>query len=271
MISRFREQLGAASLVIAVCALVAALAGGAIAANGGPGNGEATASAKGKRGKPGKPGPAGPQGPAGPVGPQGPAGPAGANGKDGANGASGVDGEDGASVVTGNATIPGECAFGGATVEVEGQPATKKKVCNGQTGFTETLPPGKTETGAWAGRSSQFGSLILPISFTLPVIPPPTVVFVGQSEDKSAEGCDGIAADGLPLADPGKLCIYAASSINATFGASFTISENELNPGEKESPPGAGPAGTNLTFICGEEEAPGCFMNGAWAVTAVDE
>ena len=47
-LSRLREHLGTAGLVVAIVALVAALAGGAIAANGGSGDGKATASAKRK-------------------------------------------------------------------------------------------------------------------------------------------------------------------------------------------------------------------------------
>ena len=152
-----REQLGTAGLVVAVVALIASLAGGALAATQ-SGGGKATASAKGKqgppgpRGKPGKPGPAGPQGSAG------------ANGKDGAPGApgkEGLPGKNGESVETRLATT---CGIPGGTKLTVG--AESKDVCNGEEGeegpegkegkegspWTAggTLPVGSTETGTWS-------------------------------------------------------------------------------------------------------------------------
>jgi hypothetical protein len=74
----------------------------------------------------------------------------------------------------------------------------------------------------------------------------------------------------LPLAEEGKLCVYAgfgggdnpaqvtgSSTREATFGAGVkTIAE------------AVGPAGTVLEFQCGEPEAEFCRMEGSWAVTA---
>jgi hypothetical protein len=154
-INAIREPFGKAGLIIAVIALVFAMVGGAFAAKGaltGKQKKEVEKIAKKYAGK------------TGPAGPQGPAGTNGTNGKDGANGKDGTNGTNGKSVTTGNAALA-ECEEGGITVEVEGTPATKKKVCNGEEGkegspWTAggTLPPEKTETGAW-----------VPISFPIPL------------------------------------------------------------------------------------------------------
>jgi hypothetical protein len=72
----------------------------------------------------------------GPQGPAGPAGAAGAPGKDGARGPTGLEGPEGP----------------------EGAP--------GQTGFTETLPSGKTETGAYRAPAGSAGTVI---SFNIPL------------------------------------------------------------------------------------------------------
>jgi hypothetical protein len=73
----------------------------------------------------------------------------------------------------------------------------------------------------------------------------------------------------MPLADPGKLCVYAGFNFGGTLLSNVTIEEDPDN-GIKGSPPGAGPAGTVMTFACGSEEVPICRMNGAWAVTATE-
>jgi hypothetical protein len=96
MLTRLRIHFGAAGLIVAIMALVVALAGSAIAANGGgSSDGKATASAKAKKG------PKGPKGDTGPAGPAGPAGPQGAKGDNGAPGANGKDGTNGAKGTTG--------------------------------------------------------------------------------------------------------------------------------------------------------------------------
>lgn len=45
--------------------------------------------------------------------------------------------------------------------------------CNGKTGFTETLPEGKTETGVWAFGIERSESVLIsisfPISFSIPL------------------------------------------------------------------------------------------------------
>lgn len=234
MISRIREQIGTAGLVVAIIALIAALGGAAFAASGGLSGKqkkEVKAIAKSFQGT----------------------GPAGAAGKDGAPGAAGKDGAQGPEGKQGPQGVQGVPGTPGKDGK-EGSPWTAGGI----------LPSEKTETGVWGGGGSG-GLVAIPISFTLPVEPPPTLVFVAPEETKVAEGCPGIAAGGLPLADPGKLCVYAGFSLNAVLFSNLTIEEEF---GIKSTPPGVGPAGTIVNFACGSEELPLCRMNGAWAVTA---
>jgi hypothetical protein len=210
MLTRLRSQIGTAGLIVAIVALVAALAGGAIAATGGS-NGKATASAKGKPGPRGKTGKTGPAGPAGPAGPQGPAGPK------GDTGAPGSPGANGKSVTTGNATV-GECSKGGATVEVEGTPASKKKICNGAEGPPGPtctagaclLPAGATETGVWSTGFKGTPTTWVSISFPLRLTSAPTLEWVPLSG--SNPECPGTPAE--PKAKPGKLCVYVHTFVN---------------------------------------------------------
>ena len=246
MFSALRSRLRVSpTTVIATLALIFAMTGGAYAANKflitstkqiSPKVLKALKGASGKNGAAGPAGPAGPAG-AGTAGAAGPQGSAGAKGETGAPGAPGAKGENGA-------------------------PGTNGK--DGKTGFTETLPSEETETGAWGGRTAGAQTMLLPISFTLPVDPAPTLVFVGPEE--TAVGCPGIAPDGLPSAAPGKLCVYAGVQVNAALSSppSFTIEEEEQGTGIKSTPAGVGPAGTVLSFTC----AAVCFAQGAWAVTA---
>jgi len=219
MFSSLRTRFGIPG-VISVIALVFAMLGGAYAANDNSGDGNATASAKPKKGA------TGPRGPKGATGPAGPQGPAGANGAKGDTGSAGGTGPAGKSVETGNATV-GECPNGGATVQVAGEAATKKKVCNGAPGANGTdgedgspwtaggtLPPGETETGAWGGQvgaASFFGtaSFAIPLAAELDQAhaigikaggPVP-----GECEDATHPGT---ASAANPEAEPGYLCVY---------------------------------------------------------------
>ncbi|HEX4669578.1 MAG TPA: hypothetical protein VH275_06345 [Solirubrobacterales bacterium] len=315
MFSRIREHFGSAGLVVAVVALVAALGGGAYAATGSSGGGKATASAKAKqgpRGKTGKTGPAGPAGPAGATGPAGPKGDAGAKGDPGAPGSAGAPGGAGApgTSVT-NTSVPTSSAtcnhLGGAEFKVgTGTPTT---ACNGQTGFTETLPSEKTETGTWATGYGGVGGVnfategttpvarqFVPISFPIPLPEAPELIFVQMTEGLSAElftdateleqlqeegaehGCPGIE-EGVPLADPGKLCVYGdyLRQLSPT-GSAFTRTKLSAGPAQvfagggiipvaggsgKEA--GASPVGTSLEMVC---TSPGCEGIGVWAATA---
>jgi hypothetical protein len=78
-----------------------------------------------------------------------------------------------------------------------------------------------------------------------------------EKEQAEAEGCPGIAG-GIPLADPGNLCVYAGQQNNATFQTSFKITDTQTVTA------GAGPSGTILVFACTST----CSIQGAWAVTA---
>lgn len=264
MLSRFREQLGTAGLIVAIVALVAALTGGAIAATSD--SGQATASAKGKskakakqgpRGKPGKPGPAGPAGPQGPAGAKGDNGAAGANGKDGTNGTNGTNGAPGTPGAAGKSALVtpfdsetepagNPCnEFGGVEVEVQdsGEPAN---VCNGETGFTDTLPAGKTETGTWSVVVDALEFAFNPVSFNIPLAAPP----VGHIAPNS--NCPGTVLE--PKAAPGHFCLYKT---DPAFPALEFV-----NPTNSE--PSVSKYGV-LLEMSGPAET---FGWGTWAVTA---
>jgi Collagen triple helix repeat (20 copies) len=237
VITRIHSKLGTAGFIISIVALVAALGGGAYAASShltGKQKKEVTkiaqTEAKKYAGKPGAPGATGPAGPTGPAGAAGTAGAAGEKGLKGdtgtagANGTNGTNGTNGKSVEVGTATSTptGECPeVGGATVQVAGEPSTKKHVCNGTdgtSGFTKTLPPGETETGAWtisAYNIPKEKEVYAPISFSIPLEEGAegTSYFLTleeiQNEDGEGwdEGCTGSVND--PIAPEGVLCVYA--------------------------------------------------------------
>lgn len=213
---RLREPFGKAGLIVAVIALVFAMLGGAYAASGSGGSdSKATASAKkGPRGPKGPKGPAGPAGPQGPVGAKGDTGPAGSNGKDGTNGTNGTDG-----VSPKGTAFNGEqngCKEGG--VKFVG--ANTTVACNGvkgETGFTETLPSGETETGTWAIGPGGLPSVVA-LPFNIPLEEAPTEMhYVNQSGEEQKENsfdfqdpvnCLGSAAE--PSAPAGTVCMYAS-------------------------------------------------------------
>jgi Collagen triple helix repeat (20 copies) len=290
--------------VISVIALVFAMLGGAYAASDDSGSGsKATASAKAKKG------PRGPRGKAGPAGPAGPVGPAGAKGDTGAAGSNGINGKDGtagASVTnTPVATnVAGECnKLGGAKFTVGAGAPTF--ACNGKEGEKGDpwtaggfLPSGETLTGTWAAGGEAAGTQYVPISFPLPLEEAPDLTIVWLSfgpgaepfepseineilEEGAERGCPGFD-EGLPLADPGHLCVYAdflAQLKPAGTGlpvtkrppGEFTVPQiytggsliPKPNGGGKTS--GVGRVGTTLEMTC---ELAGCNGLGVWAVTA---
>jgi hypothetical protein len=272
-IRSIREPFGTAGLVVACIALVAALGGTAIAAGAlsGKQKKEVEKIAKKYAGKPGAPGATGAAGPAGAKGDNGAAG---APGKDGAPGAPGQS-------VTG-APIAANAACGKKTGVKYTLGATSTNVCSGedgQTGFTEELPPGKTLVGNWAipptGNTNGSGvssvnQSIVPISFGIPypkgpspAESVPTLKFVPSGG--SVAGCPGKFVFGPagpeiePKADPGFLCVYAQTlngeaSFNAFNGSFF------LNSG-----------GALLFFdgkLIGAGEYKPMSGQGVWAVTA---
>jgi hypothetical protein len=275
MFSRLRRQFGTAGLIVAIVALVAALAGGAYAASGGltgKQKKEVTKIAQKEAKKAQGTGPAGPQGSAGANGKDGTNGTNGKDGVNGTNGSDGTDGEDGQDGTDGtngkNVEVgtPGgtECGGrGGATVQVAGEPATKKAVCNGEegeSGFTETLPPGETETGSWTFVAGGAGTA--PISLSIPLaeeIPALNVVIMLKDE-AAQSGCTGGTAED-PKADPGFLCVYTGTGEAEPAPLVPTV----LKAGGEL----AGGVSTAGAIIFAENPTgPLGFASGTWAVTA---
>jgi hypothetical protein len=276
MFSNIRERFGTAGLVLAIVAVIVALAGTAYAATklNGTQKKEVEKIAKKFQGT----------------------GPAGTNGTNGAPGARGEKGENGSSV-TGTefpTTKEGHCTEGG----VEFFAATGKtfacngkKGTNGTTGFTSTLPGGKTETGAWTfGLLPSVPSHLwrVPISFNIPLAaglvssgcetleagPPSHISTTCHVHYINKEGkevitpepsvvanstvCTGTAA--APTAPPGSLCVYETKIEEAKSAGSANI--RATLSGEPE---GTGTAGAMLRFREAPEESQGF---GTWAVTA---
>jgi hypothetical protein len=264
MFSYLRRHFGTAGLVVAIVALVAALAGGAYAASGGltgKQKKEVKSIAKSFQGK-------------GPKGDAGAAGAAGLKGDPGLAGGPGKDGKDGVSVTSAAATA-GECPTGGVKLT---SASGASKVCNGEKGTTGdigatgaagatgpegspwtaagNLPELATETGSWGGIHEGAGFLLTPVSFTLPVVPAPELVFVGT--DGTKPGCPGVTA-GVPTASEGKLCVYAAEFAGTVF-------EKNFDPTGAPEAVGTATIGTMLGFEC----AGTCIAYGSWAVTALE-
>jgi hypothetical protein len=292
MFSTLRNRFGIPG-VISVIALVFAMFGGAYAASNTSGGGKATASAKGKKGPRG---PKGATGPAGPAGAQGPAGPAGAKGDAGAAGTNGTSGAPGApgTSVTNTALVKGNvnCPEGGAEFKVGAGAPTR--ACNGTTGFTETLPSGKTETGTWSVAVppiEAFLEFTAPISFSIPVkvkAPAeageafyftPGQVAGGEfgKEEGTGNGCTVGAPECVdtgcnwaledpeagPEASPGTLCVFSEEQeFSGTTGPIFHAPGNEFANGY-------GLPGTEMTFAKANSGTPiQATARGAWAVTA---
>jgi len=148
-----------------------------------------------------------------------------------------------------------------------------------------TLPATGTLTGTYAIPGSKFSGLAsameekdepiyVPISFSVPVEPIPTFVFVPPSGEHfgtdAAHGCPGVVG-GLPQADPGKLCVYG--TVLNFFGgfltstATVTTVTPEVNT-EGSPPDGVVPAGTVLKLTCPAGAEFGyCVGKGVWAVS----
>ena len=264
MLSRIHNKLGTAGLVVAIVALVAALAGGAIAANGALtgkqkkevkkiAQTEAKKYANSNPGAPGLPGPAGP------------AGPKGDKGDTGDNGAAGTPGQ---SVTVTNETAGVNCPNAGKKlVSVSGT----TYVCNGEdgeTGFTETLPTGKTETGMFAIPTGAIGVFQAALSFNIPLTTAPTEMGIvrqngmelyfdpvaEQRKERTPLFCSGTAT--APTAPSGKLCVYIEAE-SKTSGVPNVWFEPELQRLRK--------TGALLIAI---REASNGNMFGSWAVTA---
>jgi hypothetical protein len=268
---RLKEPFGKAGLTVAICALVLAMVGGAYAAGAltGKQKKEVEKIAKKYAGKPGAPGANGTNGSPG------------AAGKDGTNGTNGTNGKDGVSAE--GASFIGEKTVGSVTckeggVEVKSAtPATA--VCNGKkgtTGFTETLPKEKTETGTWGYTYNEAGNdiQIVPIGFAIPLEGPLDAEHVhyikangeeavlGTTDEVPPTECAGGTVES-PAADPGNLCVFA-SKLGAYEGIQVRAPERINNPsaGFAEAS-GAATSGTVMVF---EQQV--SMGWGTWAVTA---
>ncbi len=251
-----RKQFTTPALILSIMALVLAVAGGAYAAGGGLSSKqkkEVTAIAKKYAGKPGAPGANGSNGAQGPKGEPGGAGAPGTAGTPGANGKS--------VAVTPIAAGEEECAEqGGAEIEREGEPTSATEVCNGQTGFTKTLPEGKVETGTWVLAYAEeapptYGSsrtAYTSISFPIPlrhrivgeanvhVIAPPTQNGTTVEFPTPPEGCSGNLNH--PEAEAGNFCLFEEFAEGTSGGTDdgFAFSAPERpEPQTGVSPQGA--------------------------------
>jgi len=274
-----------------VIALVFAMFGGAYAASNSSGGGKATASAKAKKGPRGPKGATGPAGPAGPVGPAGPQGSAGAKGD---TGASGAPGSSGTSATTESFSGSGHGCTAGAGGVVIKSASPEAAVCNGkngangQTGFTSTLPPGKTETGI-VGFVFNPDNIVgvrpvtqsFPISFPIPLAEGSIVqIEVVSSLEKEKPNCPGRGGGafppgpgekfipGVPQAKPGFLCVYEA-------GRGHVLVTPPKRPySEADSwgfETGVTPSGALMEAICNEgdpDEVSNCEYRATWAITA---
>lgn len=275
MFSKLQNRFGTAGLVVGILALVVALAGVAVASGGltKQQKKQVTKIAKKYAGKPGN------------EGPQGPKGDPGAAGAKGETGAPGSDGTSGKSVVVGVATSTagGECPeVGGATVEVEGQGATKKHICNGSPWTAGgTLPKEKTETGSWSyGKTSTAGRLNVTIGFPIPLASALAAgkahflneenkeVVLNASEEletKTSTQCLGTPA--APKATAGNLCIYTAKMTGTNGTTILATSELIGNPGSSTTL-GLGSTGTAGAHFSPELLSGSSEAWGTWAVTA---
>jgi hypothetical protein len=292
MLSRVQKHVNPAT-VMAFIAMIFAMTGGAFAMTDGEGDSLKTqvsassnhhalaiaASAKkhsesnrGPRGPRGAQGPAGPQGSAGAqglAGTRGENGAAGANGANGTNGSGGAPGTNGISVTSEEFEgESGQCKDGG--VEIKSSSPNPADVCNGETGFTSTLPSGSTETGAFAWGPSSRETQWTPISFAIPLASEVSAWEIELCEEKPAKAtcetknkeaethCPGRVAD--PKADPGNLCLY----VNGESSGESEISS--VRSAETGTSTVAGTTGAVAVIGTSGGEAGRGY--GTWAVTA---
>ena len=281
MYRRFHDRFGTAGVVIAVVALIAALGGSAIAAGGaltGKQKKEVTKIAKKYAGKAGAPGAAGTNG---------------TNGIDGApglNGKDGKNGEDGNTVLSGfgapNDTVGKDGDFyidtNSQTIygpKEAGEWPTPGTPLKGDPWTPDgTLPDGASLTGTYTpnklvefegfevpGLMAEGESYLSPISFSLPLSSAPQFIYVPHigTGYGTATGCPGVVG-GVPQADSGKFCVYAARI--DLFGAPPSASVTAYPPSDLVVPvdPGADPGGALLRVKC---TTGSCAGAGVWAVT----
>jgi hypothetical protein len=226
---------------------------------------------KALKGKEGPPGPAGPQGVSGLKGENG------APGTNGTNGTNGTAGKDGVSVASKEVKV-GEATcnkLGGS--EFTAAEGKKTTACNGQTGFTATLPKGATETGDWAldVPVSAAGQVVFTsASFNIPLAAAPVPVY--NKEGAVSEHCAGSLES--PGAKPGFLCVFsdshAEADINAEPAPGFAFPKicplaTETNPFSCAVGSGAPAAdASGFGLVAYSNEAGVVQGAGTWAVSA---
>jgi hypothetical protein len=263
---RLKRRLAAngPGLTVAVVAMLIALTGGAFAAAGALNAKQKKEVKKIAQTEAKKFATAGPAGPQGATGAPGPKGDQGVEGKRGADGASGKSVEV-APIATED---PFECEErGGALVKEEGAPSGIE-VCSGEAGAKgepwapdNTLPPGATETGAWAFTGTASDTNGIRVALTLPVQFPfalkaEHVHF--STEAGFATPCPGTAA--APIAEPGELCVYDNTQeeiTGTTFDGIYKIASLEAK--------GLNRGGAMLVFTAPTGAASG---SGSFAVQA---
>jgi hypothetical protein len=231
-------------------------------------------------------GAAGKTGPAGATGPAGPAGPVGAPGPKGENGASGTNGTDGESVTIA-AVAASECSKeGGAKLS---NATGKTTICNGKTGFTSTLPKGKTETGEFSilVETAEHRPLSTAVSFNIPLASAPAAHYIRETskeavynvvteeqEEVTQPACPGSSAE--PTATEGNLCVYATGESNGSPHGPFGVKEvlpnlcafatEAAGACEQTGRPVADPYGFGVVVNAAETGI--VEASGTWAVTA---
>ncbi|HET9162087.1 MAG TPA: hypothetical protein VFN89_01410 [Solirubrobacterales bacterium] len=248
MVSRLREQFSTTALILSIIALVAALSGGAYAAQ---------ASRHSKKShviitKLNQIKPSVQKQLKGNVGPAGPQGPKGDNGSNGSNGAKGDAGPTGPPGPEGPEGEEGE----------EGSPWTAGG----------TLPVGSTETGSYTFTIDSIGNGRAAISFPIPLTGEldSAHTIINPSSGAANANCEnaahaGAASASNPEAKSGFLCVFPAS----TFGGAVPVNVAKSSSGSFGTA-GASNAGAVLTvFTEGEpgEPAIGSFNWGTFAVT----
>lgn len=260
---------------------------------------------KGATGQQGLKGATGSQGVKGATGAQGPKGATGLQGLQGLKGATGSEGPKGATGPKGGATGPtGPAGPVGATGPTGAKGLTGAKGPTGAPGGP-TGPTGPTGlggclvcTGVWAvsgegGATEGEIQLQAPISYTQTVDPAPELDYVfpggntalivdietgalsgagflaSEAEIEAACGVAGAGAVANPSAEPGHLCVFAATESEVELADLWPVLINAGQPSEKwisPSPTNGAIVPFELTKNENSEPTEGGFANGSWAV-----
>jgi hypothetical protein len=152
-------------------------------------------------------------------------------------------------------------AAGATGVGTEGKQGPEgKQGLPGTTGFTEALPAGKTETGAWVWGPVPEGvaTAKVALSLAIPLSTGTELEFHAvEFEESPTPECPGSAEE--PEAAPGNLCLYVGE------GTGTFTSVGALNPQFTEVPGTVGSSGVIVSFFGVEEGESG---RGVWAATA---